>query len=1548
SVTNGDVETITLMKGTQELSYESGAISEEGEYTLSVTARNASNNLVSDKTITFIIDKAAPAISIDGVTDGQVTAEATVVPVFSAADDNLDSVTATLTKDGGSAASFASGSEVTEEGQFVLTVTAIDMAGNETVKVVSFTIDRNAPVISITGVTDGAYYKESVTPGVSVTNGDVETITLMKGTQELSYESGAVSEEGEYTLTVNARNSNSLTSSKAISFTIDTTVPVFAADSPYIDGSKLTFKAGDIIKVIAVSELEGDIIAASFSIAGLGSVEDIAMTATGNDIYEGIYTVPGDINLEDADVKATFTDLAGNKAEGLTEPITIDNAVPEVAVEVSPLEPNGLNSWYKPVDADTIPKVYVTGDADVVKIYYQIDEQVQFVEGNSYNFALPEGQYQVTVWAEDLAGNISQQKQLSVKVDNTAPAIQSVVINDSAFKAGEKIIVTARLEGGADTLSSTTFNLVNSQGNVYRRNIPMQLVTGETDVYQGTLTISEGMNLSGGIVKVRMVDQAGNEAVVAASETITIITVNPQILVQVDKTPGASGWYNQTPSVTLGTSGTDIVYQLNDSDEVIYTSPINIPDGEHTLRFYTEDIAGNRSEGSLNFKVKTVPPASPVVASLIAGSVVNTRAIEIAGTAEASARVVLSVNGTPAGSRVADKNGAYSFGNVPLTREGINNISLYAVDIAGNHSSSTTFTITRDITLPVIEVNVDDAGEVTVTASERVQEINLTHNGTIVELSAADDSDKLFTGNVALEEGENSFAANGTDLAGNVGQGSLIKTVINFDSEEEDVTNIDLYEGTSLMIPKTAFTGQSAVNVTVQSKKIDNLPEGLLVLANPVGATFSSTEGKLQPDQSVTLVFRIPNSSELGINANNFNSQNLIEIWYYGEGDPVKINMDNVVKTFDAATDTLIIEAAVNSFSTYVPLADLTPPVLENVDVDKGISTPVTSGVDITISGDTETGAQVEIRYNSQTVIAAVSEDGSFTATINSDSLAEGDNNIIIAAIDQAGNETKADLIISKDATPPALEIERTPAGNPVSEEFVQFVVTATDANGVADITIKRGEEAISNSSVSPASFTVPLIDGTNSFIIAATDIIGNETVEEIIVNKVSATNNGYVTINSVPTTTTASSVNISGKTDADQVTVSVGNVEALVTLGSDGEERTFSAEVPLVVGSNTITVIGLYNEGESIEKEVVITRSQPYQPPTSPYVPPAAPLVPAKAEETVQKVVAGQLTKAATADGKLEFTLPAGVVSGEGTITINKLIEGEQKASRPGAITIGDLQYEIKVTDNDGEDIKQFTKGLSIELKYNTGDIPAGMTEKDLKVSYWDENAIDPLTGEQGVWIAVPTTVDMLNKKVIGMTNHLSIYGLTLMKGFPNLEDVKGHWAEADVLKTVSLKIASGDPNGSFRPEDMVTREEFAKLIVLAAGLQPEENPVLTFADAADISPWAQGYVAAAVKAGIITGYGDNTFKGKQAVTRAEIAVMLIRALKLGLSVQSQLNFTDVSSIPSWALSSIGKADELGIIGGFPDGTFKANDNATRAQTATMISRMLNIRFTD
>jgi hypothetical protein len=180
-----------------------------------------------------------------------------------------------------------------------------------------------------------------------------------------------------------------------------------------------------------------------------------------------------------------------------------------------------------------------------------------------------------------------------------------------------------------------------------------------------------------------------------------------------------------------------------------------------------------------------------------------------------------------------------------------------------------------------------------------------------------------------------------------------------------------------------------------------------------------------------------------------------------------------------------------------------------------------------------------------------------------------------------------------------------------------------------------------------------------------------------------------------------------------------------------------------------------------------------------------------------------------------------------------------------------------------------------------------------------------------------------------------------------PALNDIPGHWAEKYILRLVSLGVVGGYEDGSYRPEAGITRQEFAKMVVLAAGLEADAEPELTFADAGEIAGWARGYVSAAVNAGIITGVGDNRFAPADSVTRAQAATMIIRALGIEASGTPEA-FADGDAIPEWALSSIQAAVEKAIIDGFEDNTFRPDLNATRAQAAKMLSRLTEVRFED
>jgi len=323
--------------------------------------------------------------------------------------------------------------------------------------------------------------------------------------------------------------------------------------------------------------------------------------------------------------------------------------------------------------------------------------------------------------------------------------------------------------------------------------------------------------------------------------------------------------------------------------------------------------------------------------------------------------------------------------------------------------------------------------------------------------------------------------------------------------------------------------------------------------------------------------------------------------------------------------------------------------------------------------------------------------------------------------------------------------------------------------------------------------------------------------------------------------------------------------------------------------------------------------------------------------------VVAGSVTEqmtpanggtVAVADNSARVTLPPGAVDEEVKVTIAPVAEVTQPTQ--GMVKIGNRVYEITVEKKDGTKVTSFSPPISLTFQYSDDDLE-GTPDEDLRVFYWDEAA--------NAWVAIPSTVDPETKTVVGTTDHLTVFALMVKPGMPAMPDIKGHWAEGHVLKLVSLGVVGGYEDGTFKPEVTINREQFAKMVVLAAGLQPESVPDLTFADNESISEWARGYVAAAVKAGIVKGLDGNRFGPAEPVTRAQVATMVVRAL--GVQAQAtSTTFADNADIPSWAVGSVQAAVEKGIVGGFDDDTFKPGLSTTRAQAAKMLSQFMSVRL--
>ncbi|GEN35455.1 S-layer homology domain-containing protein [Aneurinibacillus danicus] len=165
---------------------------------------------------------------------------------------------------------------------------------------------------------------------------------------------------------------------------------------------------------------------------------------------------------------------------------------------------------------------------------------------------------------------------------------------------------------------------------------------------------------------------------------------------------------------------------------------------------------------------------------------------------------------------------------------------------------------------------------------------------------------------------------------------------------------------------------------------------------------------------------------------------------------------------------------------------------------------------------------------------------------------------------------------------------------------------------------------------------------------------------------------------------------------------------------------------------------------------------------------------------------------------------------------------------------------------------------------------------------------------------------------------------------------DVNNHWAKSAVERLASYGVVRGFAGGLFKPEKLMTREEFIVMLVNAQKYEIGSGTT-GFSDV-QTERWSAPYIAAAVQNGIITSsdYSGDRFLPGKFITREEAAVMIARALKLTPDA-SALTFTDTSSIQNKEM--VGAAVKGGIITGEPDNTFKPRALLIRGAAAVMIN---------
>lgn len=174
---------------------------------------------------------------------------------------------------------------------------------------------------------------------------------------------------------------------------------------------------------------------------------------------------------------------------------------------------------------------------------------------------------------------------------------------------------------------------------------------------------------------------------------------------------------------------------------------------------------------------------------------------------------------------------------------------------------------------------------------------------------------------------------------------------------------------------------------------------------------------------------------------------------------------------------------------------------------------------------------------------------------------------------------------------------------------------------------------------------------------------------------------------------------------------------------------------------------------------------------------------------------------------------------------------------------------------------------------------------------------------------------------------------------------DCENHWAKEFIALLYDRHIVGGVSENSFEPDSHITRAQCAKIIALACGFDADEKIENVFSD---VSPdtWYAPFVNASYSAGVINGYEDNTFRPDSKITRQELAKMLCVAGDI-LNIaprDEETVYSDNEEIAQWAEEYVKKASMLGLFGGDESNRFNPTDNATRAETAAVICRLISM----
>ncbi|WP_276358068.1 S-layer homology domain-containing protein [Cohnella caldifontis] len=279
------------------------------------------------------------------------------------------------------------------------------------------------------------------------------------------------------------------------------------------------------------------------------------------------------------------------------------------------------------------------------------------------------------------------------------------------------------------------------------------------------------------------------------------------------------------------------------------------------------------------------------------------------------------------------------------------------------------------------------------------------------------------------------------------------------------------------------------------------------------------------------------------------------------------------------------------------------------------------------------------------------------------------------------------------------------------------------------------------------------------------------------------------------------------------------------------------------------------------------------------------------------------------------------------------------EAASENGRFTIAAPPVEFTITvsyNGNTVTVDKFSSYVQREIPLPDGTDPSKITTGVV---------VEP----DGTVRHVPTKVILIDGKYYAKINSLTNSTYAVVWHPLEFGDVSNHWAKEAVNDMGSRMIIEGIGNGLFHPDRDITRAEFVAIIVRALGLKLESGTSV-FSDVKE-SDWYGSAINTAYAYHLAGGFEDGTFRPNDKVTREQAMVILSKAmaitgLKAKLSVHSVdaalRPYTDAAVVSAWAQSSIADCLQAGIVSGRSGTALAPKDSITRAEVAAMVERLL------